>query len=103
MFPDFVGAKDVRHRWKPLLTSGVKENRSGARRILPTGLLTAFDGQVECAMGVATCRLFTGNISSEEKEPWLPIEALGQILVWFFLCNGWRSDYTSRLMRTQRN
>jgi len=46
MFPDFVGAKDVRHRWKPLLTSGGKENRSGAQTILPTGLLTAFDGQL---------------------------------------------------------
>ncbi len=32
MFPDFVGAKDVRQRWELVLTIGGKDNRSGPKR-----------------------------------------------------------------------
>ena len=41
MFPDFVGAKDVRQRWELLLTGGGKDNRSGARSSEAPRQLTA--------------------------------------------------------------
>src|SRR5260370_13922525 len=41
MFPDFVDAKDVRHRWKPLLRAGGKENRSGPEGLGRPADLTA--------------------------------------------------------------
>src|SRR5229473_2040028 len=88
MFPDFVDAKDVRHRWKPLLTTGGKENRSGPEGLgrppdltapLPDNLTVPSVGamNVWTALGPPSCNWKRSTSALAPRLHWAPGSATG--------------------------